>query len=545
MKKRFFYQQITVLVMLFVLLCAGSSAIPGSLFFQNELKNSSDETDINHQCICSDNTPEEEWNYTFGGLNDERGQSVQQTSDGGFIIIANIISYETGNADIWLIRTNANGEEMWNRSIGGDDFEQGYEGQQTEDGGFIIVGLTDSFETKGSDVWLVKTDAQGFVQWNATFGRSEGDDIGSSVKQTDDGGFILSGSTISDDGDSDMWLIRTDATGVELWNKSFGGDEYDAAESVLQTPDNGFILIGRTWSYGKASSNVWMVKTNEKGVELWNKSFGGDEYDAAESVQQTTDNGFIVTGWTKSYGAGDDDLWLIKTDADGVERWNQTFGGSSYDRGHSVQQTGDGGFIIAGMTGSYRSVLYGIWVIRTDTYGAELWNWTADETRIGKGYSVQQTRDGGFIVTGMIISFEANSVDVLLMKIARENQPPTLTIINPKKGYIHLYGIPLKYIPMNEMVDSYSFGGFRRRPIQVQVIDDHDDDGELFVELYVNEEYRGICHWNEKTNWYEMIWVDWMIGPAMITIKASDTDGAAGISGPMKVWSLCFFTDFR
>jgi hypothetical protein len=279
---------------------------------------------------------------------------------------------------------------------------------QTDDEGFIITGRTSSYGAGSSDVWLIKTDALGNEEWNKTFGGS-GSDYAYSIAQTSNNGFIITGFTSSfGAGDHDVWLIKTDELGNEEWSKTFGDSLDDRGESVSLTNDGGFIVVGYTASYGY---NVWLIKTDALGNEEWNRTFGGSSVDFGNSVSQTNDGGFIITGWTASYGH---DVWLIKTDAFGNEEWNKTFDGNSKDEGESVSQTNDGGFIIIGSTGLQEASGSDIWLIKTDAFGNEEWNKTFSGSYIDYGKSVYQTNDGGFIITGSTKS--SHDCDVWLIK---------------------------------------------------------------------------------------------------------------------------------
>ncbi|MFZ2070951.1 MAG: NosD domain-containing protein [Halobacteriota archaeon] len=266
---------------------------------------------VNLGC-ASEIPPEEEWRKTFGGTDGEGASAVQQTADGGYILAGYTKSYGAGSHDFWLVKAYSNGTEEWNRAFGGTSSDMASSVLQTSDDGFIIAGKTQSYGAGSNDCWLVKTDSRGTEEWNRTFGGS-GYDWAYSVQQTTDGGFILAGSTVSyGAGSADVWLVKTDSRGTEEWNRTFGGTGYDEARSVHQTTDGGFILAGWLGSHGVGYDEAWLVKTDSNGTEEWNRTFRGTYYDLAHSVQQTTDGGFILAGGTTSYGAGMGDFWLIK-----------------------------------------------------------------------------------------------------------------------------------------------------------------------------------------------------------------------------------------
>ena len=350
------------------------------------------------------------WTKTFGGSDSEWGTSVQQTTDGGYIITGTTRSFGAGYEDVWLIKTDASGDTLWTKTFGGSNCDFGLSVQQTTDGGYIITGFTDSFGAGGYDVWLIKTDDSGDALWTKTFGGSDREG-GYSVQQTTDGGYIITGYTKSfGAGGYDVWLIKTDDSGDTLLTKTFGGSDSDRGNSVQQTNDGGYIITGDT--FGAGVSDVWLIKTDASGDALWTKTFDGDLHDCGFSVQQTTDGGYIITGhtgWDWGFGSYFD-VWLIKTDASGDTLWTKTFGGAS-GVGYSVQQTTDGGFIIAASVFlNYPASSYAR-LIKTNTFGDTLWTKTFGGAS-GDSRSVQQTTDGGYIITGQIGS------DVWLIKTA-------------------------------------------------------------------------------------------------------------------------------
>jgi PKD repeat protein len=345
------------------------------------------------------------WNKTFGGGGDDLVYSLKFTSDGGYILAGSSFFYIAEgdwNWDAMLVKTDANGNMQWQRTIGGDENDDGYSVMQTSDGGYIMVGTTESYGAGSYDFWLVKTDAKGIEQWNRTFG---GEDIEEDISflQTSDGGYIMVGTTRPLlTGSYNLRLVKTDAKGIEQWNRTFGEEDYDdTAPSIRQASDGGYIIAGTTGSYGARSDDFWLIKTDSEGIEQWNRTFGGEDYDWLKSFQQTFDGGYILGGPTRSFGNGSFDFWLVKTDNNGIEQWNRTFEGKENVIGYiasSVQQTLDGGFIFEGVTGSWNS--FDCWLVKTDSEGEEMWNRTFghDEDNIPR--SILQTPDGGYVIAG-------------------------------------------------------------------------------------------------------------------------------------------------
>jgi len=365
------------------------------------------------------------WNKTFGGSNIDVGYYVEQTTDSGYIITGYTRSYGANGHNVWLIKTDFMGNEQWNKTFGGANDDEGQSVQQTSDGGYIISGWTKSYGSGGKDLWLIKTDDEGNEQWNKWFGGTS-DDGGTSVRQTTDGGYITTGYTSSyGAGSVDVWLIKTDSSGNQVWNKPLGGASSDGAWCIQITTDGGFILTGWTYSYGPGYvGNVWLVKTDNLGNQQWSKVFGGTEVDRGYYVWQTTDGGYIITGYTDSFGAGLYDMLLIKTDSSGNEQWTKTFGGSGRDYGYSVQQTISGGYIIVGYTLSFGAGSEDVWLVKTDSDGNKEWDETFGGTYSDEGFSVQQANDGGYILTGHTLSHGAGVHDVWLLKITADETPP-------------------------------------------------------------------------------------------------------------------------
>jgi len=306
---------------------------------------------------------------TYGGTSNDMAFSVQQTSDGGYIVAGRTYSFGAGYWDIFLIKTDANGNISWAKTYGGTDGDLAFSVQQTSDGGYIVAGHTRSFVASNYDIFLIKTYANGNIQWAKTYGGTN-DDYASSVQQTSDGGYIVAGETNSfGAGAGDAFLIKTDANGNVQWAKTYGGTDGDLASSVQQTSDGGYIVLGRTNSFGAGGRDIFLIKTYANGNIQWAKTYGGTNWDEASSVRQTSDGGYIIAGRTYSFGAGYWDIFLIKTDANGNISWAKTYGGTDGDLAFSVQQTSDGGYIVAGHTASFGAGLWDIFLIKTDANG--------------------------------------------------------------------------------------------------------------------------------------------------------------------------------
>jgi hypothetical protein len=293
---------------------------------------------------------------TYRGTDLEGASSVQQTSDGGYIVAGMTWSFDVVE-DIFLIKTDANGNVQWAKTYGGTNDEEAYSIQQTSDGGYIVAGYTYSFGAGYYDIFLIKTDASGNIQWAKTYGGTNYEDA-SSVQQTSDGGYIVAGYT-SSFGAGGIFLIKTDANGNIQWAKTYG---IGFATSVQQTSDGGYIVAGY------AGGDILLIKTDANGNVQWAKTYGGTHDGWALSVQQTSDGGYILAGYTGSFTAGYD-IFLIKTDANGNIQWAKTYGGTGADYAYSVQQTSDGGYIVAGGTSSFGAGGDNFFLIKTDANG--------------------------------------------------------------------------------------------------------------------------------------------------------------------------------
>ncbi|SFB79707.1 T9SS type A sorting domain-containing protein [Kaistella jeonii] len=364
-----------------------------------------------------------QWQKSLGGSGSDFATSIDQTIDGGYIVAGDSSSIDgnvsghhgasTSSEDCWIVKLDSEGNIQWEKSLGGNSSDYAKSIKQTTDGGYIFAGHSVSTDGDvsgnhgGYDYWIVKLDDRGNIQWQKSLGGTK-DDYARSVQQTADSGYVIAGSSFSNDGDvsghhgstnrEDYWVIKLDNSGSIQWQKSLGGSGIEQAWSVQQTTDVGYIVAGSSSSTdgdlneNEGITDYWIVKLNSNGSIKWQKSFGGSDYDNAASVQQTTDGGYIVAGYSSSNDGdvignhGATDSWILKLDGSGNIAWQKSLGGSGDDGGVSIQQSIDGGYIIAGgSTSSNGDVTvnhgyYDYWIVKLSAEG--LATQEADFTKI-------------------------------------------------------------------------------------------------------------------------------------------------------------------
>jgi len=333
----------------------------------------------------------EMWSQTYESVSFGSAYSVVETSDGGYAIVG-----ESGlDSDFCLLKTDELGNMRWFRTYGGEETDRALSLVETSDGGYALAGSTESFGAGDADFWLVKTDANGTMQWNMTYGGPDSEEA-YSVVQTSDGGYALAGYMQYSDvrvsdflvitRGSDFLLVKTDAYGNVEWNQTYGGIEDEYAFSVVETSDGGYAIAGKTESFGAGSFDFWLVKTDAYGNMEWNRTYGGSDSEGAYSLVQTSDGGYAILG----------DGLLIKTDEYGYMVWNQTYGGG--DRAH-----GYAGSLVATSDGGYAFVI-GSRLIKTDAQGSVEWSQTYEvERATDRGLvSLVETSDGGYALVGFM-----------------------------------------------------------------------------------------------------------------------------------------------
>lgn len=445
---------------------------------------------ISFSALNAQTTPSIQWQKSLGGSYSDVAKSIQQTSDGGYIIAGESDSTNgdvTGNhgtSDFWIVKLSALGIIEWQKSLGGSYGDIANSIQQTSDGGYIVAGESSSINGDvtgnhgNADYWIVKLDSSGNIQWQKSLGGSNRD-AANSVQQTSDGGYIVAGESNSTNGDvtgnhgnSDYWIVKLDPSGTIQWQKSLGGSLHDAANSIQQTSDGGYIVAGGASSsngdvtHNNGNDDFWIVKLDSLGTIQWEKSLVGNLADTAQSIQQI-EGGYIVAGPSNSQNSevpttfGTSNYCIAKLGSNGNTLWQKHFGGSNNDYAYSTQQTPDGGYIVAGGAQSVDGDVIGnhgnndFWIVKLSSSGIIEWQKTLGGSAFDDAYSIKLTNDGGFIIAGITQSADGDVTgyhgngDAWIVKLGaflsttESNIKNNIKIYpNPAKDFVNINNLP-------------------------------------------------------------------------------------------------------
>ncbi len=356
------------------------------------------------------------WSRVLGGANGEGAYAIESTSDGAFIVAGEKETTYYGPTDVYLLKIDGNGDTLWTRTFGdANTSELGRSVQQTFDGGFIIAGYAGIGEH--NQVYLLKTDFEGNFEWDALYGITP-DNRGHCVKQTSDGGYIIAGQAYiirGPFGSYDSYIIKTNAQGGVEWERVFGGEMNEYSLTVTELQGGGFVAGGRTQSFG-----VWdayLIRLSPYGDSLWARAVGGAAADEATDIMELPDqSGFVFSGISVAPSRGDADFYLARTDTIGAIVWSRRYGGIEDDDAQSLVMTPDGGFILTGMTSSYGPDGWNVYVVRTDPVGVQLWSRVLGGSGDDRGHGITQHADGSFAVAGWTTSFGNGWLDLWMIK---------------------------------------------------------------------------------------------------------------------------------
>ncbi|HAS46036.1 MAG TPA: hypothetical protein DCS93_36475 [Microscillaceae bacterium] len=348
----------------------------------------------------------------FGGATNDDAYSAVVASDGSYVFLGATTSFTQGTnnpQDIFLVKADQNGNEVWNRNLGG---HAGKSIQNTPDGGFVILGDTVASDT--SSFVLIKTDGEGQVQWSINYGLPNRNEVATNVQLTTDGGYLMMGNILNNDGSSDIYVIKTDGQGTIIRERVYGfANLQNSTATILEDATTKDILwCGTAFTATSATSDIRVVRANDIVNTQWDFFFGGTENEIGKDMKQVSD-GYVIVGTTSSEGNGGSDVFLIKISEQGVLQWSKTFGGAANDEGEAISITDDGGFIITGSTESEGEGGKDVFLIKTDADGNQVWTKTFGGTRNDVGRIVLQTQDKGFLVLSTII-FENNNMLALI-----------------------------------------------------------------------------------------------------------------------------------
>jgi hypothetical protein len=351
----------------------------------------------------------------------ESGACVIETADGGYAVAGAAQGLGGWRRNVLLIRTDGFGREMWRRFFGRGDVSRGNAVVETPDGGYLVAGTAWVSKERKSDVYLVRTGPGGDMLWDMTYG-GEGRDEGLSVCLSEDGGCVIAGRTGSfGAGKDDLYLIRTDAGGNELWSRTFGGKGRDEGRSVCRRPDGGYAAAGMTGSFGAGEADAYLVIADSGGNLLHAGTYGGVHSEMGNSVCQARDGGFVIAGNTRRPGTGPGDVYVVKVDAGGKEVWSKTFGGRHGDYGNSVIRTGGDEYMVAGNTWPFGSMGESkIYLVKVGKEGDMLWGRTIAGAGSEYGLSICSGGESGYVIAGRTESAIGKDEDVYLVKTGEE-----------------------------------------------------------------------------------------------------------------------------
>lgn len=353
--------------------------------------------------------PDTIWTRAYGGTATDEADAICPISTGGFYVAGRSRALSP-QWDVWLLRINDLGDTLWTRAIGGAGNDFGTAVCEAEDGGAIVVGSTESFGAGSNDVYLVRTNGQGDTLWTRAYGGTSAD-FGYGIVRTFDGGYAVCGSKGTAAQSLNMYLLKFSATNQLQWQRDYGASNVDEAFALRQTADGGFVLAGRSVPPGESVPDMYVVRVTAAGDTVWTHRYSAQAWEEATGILETVDGGFLVTGWVHETGGDPFDFYVVKTTAAGAVQWSHTYGGSANDRATSVQQATDGGYIVGGYTTSYGAGNNDFYFVKLTTSGDTLWTRTNGGGGSDILYGLAVTPDGGYIAAGSTMSFGGGSMN--------------------------------------------------------------------------------------------------------------------------------------
>jgi predicted secreted protein len=362
-----------------------------------------------------------QWIKTFGGSGDDHALKLQQTSDGGYIVAGQTCTLEGSELDLRILKLDPNGTIEWENTYTKFDSNNILSIQQKSNGSFIVAGHTiRTHPSQLTCLWILNLDQVGNIDLQGSF-RWYFETFIRSIQQTDDEGYILAGHTQSiDPREEDCWVLKLSSAGDFEWQRTYGGSNGDRAFSIQQTVDGGYVLTGYTRSFGAGEEDIWVLKLSSAGDVEWQRTYGGSGDDGASFIQQTGDGGYIVAGYTRSFGAGERDVWVLKLSSSGNVEWQRTYGGINEDNAFSICQTLDGGYVAGSNTHSFGAGEEDIWILKLSSSGEAEWQKTYGAYFDEQANFIQPSTDGSYVIAGSTSSFGNGGEDFCILKVAQD-----------------------------------------------------------------------------------------------------------------------------
>ncbi len=360
-----------------------------------------------------------DWERSFGvGEHYNRAYSIAPSADGKYVVGGNTYSLDSHNYYSWLIKIDLFGKEEWHKEFSEFGNDLIFSVTNTSNQGYIAAGYTSlDSDTLENEVWLIKIDAQGNLQWNRTYGVA-GNDKAFSVIQTSDGGYVFTGYTASlGDNFGDFWLVKVDAQGNLVWSKTYGGAGTEGAYCVIQAKDGGYAIAGQTNTFGNGANDAWLIKTDASGKIEWNQTYGGIADDGVYSLIQTSDGNYVAAGYSYNVQNNQYTAWLVKTDSLGNLVWQKTYAAKTDTHALSLVQAEDCGYVLIGYTDAHGSLNSQVWIVKIDKDGNMQSNRTFGKAGDDGGFAITTAKDGGYLIAGYVNTVNNTGSKVWVAKI--------------------------------------------------------------------------------------------------------------------------------
>lgn len=408
-KQRFFFKVTRTVYFLFlIVLLIGVSAIPTFLGFKQPIFT------LHSANFFATPLGQAVFNHTYGGDGRDLGESIIELSSGEFVIAGTTDSDTSGESDMWLVKTDAGFNYIWEKKFGGSEREEGEAVIECSDGGFAITGSTETYTLDFVDIWLVRTEADGSRRWSYNYG-TPNSDRSYSVVECEDGGFLIAGDAYKDNNEFDLFLIKTHADGTEEWRLLHDENKWDHAEAIIECSSGGYAIAG--WTGDEFDNGMWFLRIDSGGNIEGNYIYGGGENDWGYSLVESPEGNFAIVGDSMTDSAGETDVFFILADEMGEILQSRRYGSIYRDHGRSIDNCEDGGFIIGGSSATSDSYIYDVYCLRIDDSGSLLWSETYGAPHDDWGSSIVACDAWGYAIAGSTRNYGANDYNMWLLRV--------------------------------------------------------------------------------------------------------------------------------